>query len=108
MGGWHFQPEAHVRCVAYLTRLLPRTSKASCVRRVSSTWLSVLTPFTRATADSYPEKPPRVRFTSEMYHPNVYRCAAPHVRASCAHTVWPQGVKPLVAGKYTSQLVLLQ
>ena len=23
-------------------------------------------------SDSYPEKPPRVRFTSEVYHPNVY------------------------------------
>ena len=23
-------------------------------------------------SDRYPEKPPRVRFTSEMFHPNVY------------------------------------
>jgi len=23
-------------------------------------------------SDNYPEKPPRVRFTSEVYHPNVY------------------------------------
>lgn len=23
-------------------------------------------------SDQYPEKPPRVRFTSEMFHPNVY------------------------------------
>ena len=26
--------------------------------------------------DNYPEKPPRVRFTSDMFHPNVYRCEA--------------------------------
>ena len=24
-------------------------------------------------SDHYPEKPPRVRFTSDMFHPNVYR-----------------------------------
>ena len=23
--------------------------------------------------NGYPEKPPRIRFTSEMFHPNVYR-----------------------------------
>ena len=25
-------------------------------------------------SDRYPDKPPRVRFTSEIYHPNVYVC----------------------------------
>ena len=24
-------------------------------------------------SEHYPEKPPRVRFTSDMFHPNVYR-----------------------------------
>ena len=26
------------------------------------------------SGDTYPEKPPRVRFTSRIFHPNVYTC----------------------------------